>query len=256
MNYYSTHIRVVAALVVREMSTRFGNKPGGYIWALIEPSFYVLFMGFVSAAIARIPPLGTSFPLFFASGYIAYQFYQAMVGFMNGAVNNNRSLLSYPSVAPIDTIFARYILQFATTVVAGVFIFGFIHFIGEANFDIRWPPVIEAAFAATLLALGVALMNNVLFIKYPSWERIYGVISRPLLLFSGVYFLTDSVPDPFHEILLYNPIAHIIMLFRTGFYPEYRADGLDMEYMYGVSMVVLFFAYLLFTMSREVLRGR
>ena len=31
-----THLRVVAALLIRETSARFGNKPGGYIWALLE----------------------------------------------------------------------------------------------------------------------------------------------------------------------------------------------------------------------------
>lgn len=29
--YFVTHIRIVSALLIREMSTRFGNKPGRYI---------------------------------------------------------------------------------------------------------------------------------------------------------------------------------------------------------------------------------
>ena len=30
-------LRAVAALVLREMSTRYGRTPGGYLWAILEP---------------------------------------------------------------------------------------------------------------------------------------------------------------------------------------------------------------------------
>ncbi|MBC7312962.1 MAG: ABC transporter permease, partial [Rhizobium sp.] len=40
--YFVTHMRIVSALLIREMSTRFGNKPGGYIWALLDPVAHVL----------------------------------------------------------------------------------------------------------------------------------------------------------------------------------------------------------------------
>jgi len=254
--YLTTHIRVVAALVVRETSTRFGSKPGGYIWAFLDPASHIAFLSLIFMAIAHTPALGTSFPLFFATGYVAYQFYQAMAGYLNSAVNGNRALLSYPNVAPIDTVLARYVLQLGTTAVVAFCVFTAIGLSLKTPLTIEWPYIIEAAFAASLLALGNALANNVLFPKYPLYEKFYEIITRPLFLVSGVFYLPDTLPHPAQEVILLNPLAHVVMLFRKGFYPEYRAVGYDAGYLYSVAFSLLFCGLFIFTSSRGVLRGR
>ena len=256
MDYITTHMRVVAALVIREMATRFGNKPGGYIWALLDPVAHVAFMTLIFAAFARSPSLGSSFPLFFASGYMAFQFYQAMAGYLNGAVGGNRALLNYPNVAPIDTVVARYILQFHTTAAVAMCIIGGIALIEGFSLSLRWPYLIEAAFAATLLAVGVALFNNVMFKSFPLYEKFFDIATRPMFLISGVFYLPEGIPHPFRDILLLNPLTHLIMLFRKGIYPEYRADYMDMNYLYAVAFSLLFIGMTVFTLSRDVLRGR
>ncbi|MCO6179022.1 ABC transporter permease [Ciceribacter sp. RN22] len=256
MYYFVTHIRVVAALVIREMSTRFGTKPGGYIWAFLDPASHIAFLSLIFMTIAHMPALGTSFPLFFATGYIAFQFYQAMATYLNGAVNANRALLTYPNVAPIDTVVARYILQLGTTAVVGICVFSVLALGLRSSLTIRWPFIIEAALAASLLALGSSLANNVLFAKYPLYEKLYEIIMRPLFMVSGVFYLPDSLPHPAKEVILLNPLAHVLMLFRKGFYPEYRALAYNPAYLYGVTFTVLFAGMFVFTSSRSVLRGR
>ncbi|WP_132564008.1 ABC transporter permease [Rhizobium sullae] len=256
MYYLVTHLRVVAALVIREMSTRFGSKPGGYIWALLDPAAHIAFLSVIFMAIAHTPALGTSFLLFFATGYIGFQFYQAMAGYLNGAVNANRAMLSYPNVAPIDTVFARYILQFGTTTLVGFCVFTTIGLSLKAPLTVQWPYIMEAALAASLLALGNALTNNVLFPKFPLYEKFFAIVTRPLFLISGVFYLPDSMPPPIKEIVLINPLVHVVMLFRKGFYPEYRAIGYDAGYLYSIAFSTLFVGFVIFTSFRGVLRGR
>ncbi|OWK24297.1 sugar ABC transporter [Rhizobium yanglingense] len=248
--------RVVGALVIREMSTRFGNKPGGYIWAVLDPAAHIAFLSVIFMAIAHAPALGTSFPLFFATGYIGFQFYQGMAGYLNGAVNANRAMLSYPNVAPIDTVFARYILQLGTSAVIGFCVFATIALSLRNPLTIQWLYIMEAAFAASLLALGNALANNVLFRKYPLYEKFYEIVTRPLFMVSGIFYLPDSLPHPAREVILVNPVVHVVMLFRKGFYPEYRAIGYDARYLYSVAFSLLFAGMFIFTSSRGVLRGR
>ncbi|MDX3928636.1 MAG: ABC transporter permease [Shinella sp.] len=256
MRYLATHIRVVAALVIREMSTRFGSKPGGYLWAILDPAAHIAFMTVIFMTIARTPALGSSFPLFFATGYIAFQFYQAMSSYLNAAISSNRPLLSYPNVAPVDTIVARYILQFGTTSLVAICVLSAIALTMRTPPDLHWPYLLEAAFAGSLLGLGIALLNSVLFIKYPAYEKLFNIVNRPLFLISGVFFLPDAIPHPYREIVLMNPLVHLIMLFRKGFYSEYRAIGLDINYFYAIAFSIFFAGLLLFTSSKSVLRGR
>ncbi|WP_164840175.1 ABC transporter permease [Sinorhizobium meliloti] len=255
MKLLSTYGRVVAAMIVREMSTRFGRKPGGYVWALLEPAGYIAMMTVIFGALARAPALGTSFILFFATGYLGYQLYQAKVAYLSAAVRANKALLSYPNVAPIDTISARFILQTATTSLVSVFVFSAIFITLPSVPQINWAHIIEAEGAAALLSLGVGLFNSVMFIRHALYEQIYGIVMRPMFLLSGVFFLPDNMAPPYRDFLMYNPICHIIMLFRTGFYPEYRAIGLDSSYLYEVAAVALMVGLLVFTLSRRTLRN-
>lgn len=256
MYYLKAHMRVVGALLIREMSTRFGSKPGGYVWAIIDPAGHIAFMSLIFMAITHTPALGKSFALFFATGYLAFQFYAAMAGFLNGAIKANRTLLSYPNVAPIDTIVARYILQAGTTSVVSFCVLGVILLTVDQPEYLNWPAIIEAAFAATVLGLGIGIFNNVATLRFPLYEQVFNIINRPMFLISGVFFLPDALPAPIRDIVLLNPLVHVVMLFRKGFYPEYRADMMNMTYLYSFALTILFMGLLLFTRSASVLRSR
>lgn len=242
-------------MIARETSSRFGRKPGGYIWALLEPGGYITMMTLIFGALAKTPLLGSSFILFFATGFMGYQLYQSKVAYISSAVRANKALLNYPLVAPIDAVTARFILQVATTSLVAIIIFSGIFMTMKVAPHVYWPSLVEAEIAAAFLALGVAMSNSVLFIRYPLYEQVYGIITRPLFLLSGVFFLPDSMSPPYRDYLMYNPLCHIIMMFRTGFYPEYRAMGLDKEYLTAVIAVVFMLGLTTFTLSRKTLRN-
>jgi capsular polysaccharide transport system permease protein len=238
------------------MSTRFGSKPGGYLWALLDPIAHVAFLSVIFMAIAHTPPLGTSFPMFFATGYIGFQFYQASAGYLNTAVTSNKSLLSYPNVAPIDTVTARYILQLMTTIVVGICVLSPIVALARIQITIQFHHLIQSALIGSTIALGIGLANNVLFPKFPLYEKVFSIVTRPLFLVSGVFYLPDSLPPAAKDIILMNPLAHIVMQFRMGFYPQYRAMGFDADYLRSFALISLFFGIILFTMFRGALRAR
>ncbi|ACP22400.1 RkpT2, cell surface polysaccharide export ABC-2 transporter (plasmid) [Sinorhizobium fredii NGR234] len=256
MEWLKKHIRVTISLMIREMSTRYGGKPGGYLWAFIDPIAHVGFMTFIFHAIARVPALGSSFALFFASGYLPYMFYSSMAGFINGSIKANRSLLSYPIVAPADVVVSRYFVQILTSSFVGFLVLFLVA--AEDNLSvfraIQLDRVVTASLMATLLGLGVGTANIALFARSSLYEKVFGVIMRPLVLVSGVFFIPDSLPHPFRDVVLYNPLAHVIMWFRSGIYPEYRAAALDIHYLVECTASALFIGALLFTMSAQELR--
>lgn len=252
--FVGSHLRVVSALLIREMASRFGSKPGGYIWALLDPAAYILFLTLIFGAIAHKPALGTSFPLFFATGYICFQFYAAVVSYVNAAIKSNKALLTYPSVAPLDPVFARFLLQIGTTTAVAIIILATVALTLKTPLILDWVAIVEAALLASLLGLGAGLFNNVMFPKFPIYEQIFGIVNRPLFMVTGVFFLPDLIPPPYREMLLINPLAHALMRFRSGFYAEYDSGFLDMHYLYVFTGCWLFVGMITFTGWKHVLR--
>lgn len=250
------HLRVVAALIIREMQARFGSKPGGYAWAIVDPLAHVLTMTLIFSVFTRTPPLGTDFALFFASGFLPFTFYQGMSSFMAGAVRANKSLFSYPVVSPFDALVARYILQFVTSVVVAITVMLLCTSEASHLHSLDLMLAIEAVWMASLMGLGMGMINIALFERFPLYENIFSIINRPLYLLSGVIIIPDSLPGPVYNILLWNPLVHVVMWFRQAIYPEYSASGFDKLYVLKFASLLLVFGFYLFTMSRMLREER
>jgi capsular polysaccharide transport system permease protein len=248
MQYFKTHIRVSTSFALREVATRYGKHPGGYIWALLEPVSYVVLMSFLFGALARHPALGTSFPLFFATGFIAFALYSDTYRYLTSSISANRALLSYPTVAPIDAFVGRFILQSITSLLVALVILTAARMTEPHALALNWKALLEAVFYAWALALGMAFFNAALFQRYSLYEKLYSIVTKPLLLLSGVFYVPSLLPSPFREYMLLNPLTHVVILLREGFYGQSPLDGVDRFYLAEWSACLLFVGMLTFTL--------
>ena len=146
--------RVLFALLMREMTTRFGRSAAGYLWALIEPVGFIALLSLAFSQIAHSPPIGRSFPLFYATGYIAFSFYNDIAALTGRAVLVNRPLLNYPAVTALDTVLARFLLQSLTGLAVAAVVFSGILAVFADQVRLQPVPLITAFALAGLLGLG------------------------------------------------------------------------------------------------------
>lgn len=231
------NIRVIVALMMREMSTRYGRSAGGYVWALLEPVGMIAILSLAFGLVMRTPSIGDSFPLFFATGFIAFHFYTELSQFSAGAVNMNKPLMTYPRVTPMDAIIARALLQFVTLVVVGAVIFGGIILIEDIRTSYDFAAIVKAMLLASLLGLGIGATNAVIFAYVPTYQNVYRILTRPLFLVSGVFFTYEELPRGLQDVIWWNPLIHAVGLMRSGFYPVYDAAYVSELYIGGVGFV-------------------
>lgn len=250
--------RTVSALMLREMSTTYGRTPGGYLWAILEPVLGIaLFTVILSVGLrVRTPGLGTSFPLFFATGILPFQMFNKVANKTARALMFSRPLLRYPGVTWVDAILARAILNTLTYMLVFALVIGGL----LATFDTRtildWPPILAALAMTVGLALGIGVLNCYLFAAFPLWESLWDIATTPLFLISGIIFLYDSLPRFAQEVLWWNPIIHIIGMMRRGFYPTYDAAYVSPAYVFGLSAGLLVLGMLLlFRFHKDILQA-
>jgi capsular polysaccharide transport system permease protein len=247
-------LRVIVALMLREMSTRYGRTPGGYIWGILEPLAAILFLSVGFSLVLRTPALGTSFLLFYTSGYLPFHLYQSVSNMVAASVRFSKPLLKYPAVSWLDAVLARFLLNSLTGILVTVILITGILTVIDSRTMLDLPPIIEAMGLALLLGLGVGVLNCALSGLYPLWEVIWSILTRPLFLASGIFFLFDNMPPLAQEILWYNPLVHIIGLMRTGFYQTYTGVYVNETYVVAVSLILLTMGLLLMgRYHREIL---
>lgn len=239
-------LRVLFALVMREMSTTYGRSWGGYFWAIAEPLGGILLLSIAFGLALRTPPLGQSFMLFYATGYIPYNTYRAVASDVSGAVRSNRGLLSYPVVTAIDAVLSKFLLSTLTMFVVGVVLYAMVFLAIGMPVGIDFGRVALGFFLAALIGLGVGAVNCVLFGFFPTWRSFWKILSRPLFIASGVLFLFESAPAALQEVLWFNPVAHAIGMMREGIFGGYHPYFVSGPYVIAFSLSLFVIgAYLL-----------
>ena len=241
---YAT-FRAISALVLREMATRYGRSPGGYIWALLEPLGGVIILSVGLAVIVRSPPLGTSFILFFATGFLPFNLYQTLSGTIARSIDFSRALLFYPAVTWVDAVMARFLINALTSILVMLFLMTGILAVLDVNVLIDFHPILIATVLAMLFGAGVGVLNCALFGLYPVWMQVWSIITRPLFIVSGVFFLYEDMPQIAKNILWYNPLMHVTGFMRAGFYPTYTAAYANAAFVVAISLICLFLGVVL-----------
>lgn len=228
-------LRVLFALVVREMGAKFGRSAGGYLWAIAEPLGGILLLSVAFSLAVRTPPMGTSFMLFYATGVVPFSMFNTMSKGVAGAVATNKGLLTYPVVSTLDAVLAKFVLNFLTIFVVALVLFGGIILLGDIAVNLDLGAAAAAFGLAALLGLGVGTLNCVLNGFFLTWRNIWSVLTRPLFFLSGIFFTYESVPPEFQTYLWYNPLIHIIGLMRAGFYGTYDPYYVSYSYVLGIA---------------------
>jgi capsular polysaccharide transport system permease protein len=92
--------------------------------------------------------------------------------------------------------------------------------------------------AVTGLGLGAVFAALVPFVR--SMQQIIGIFAgRPLFFTSGLFFTAEMLPAGVREILLLNPLLHMIEWLRSAFFVEFESSYASPAYALGAALVTM-----------------
>lgn len=231
--------RVIIALLLRDTRTTFGNSSLGYLWAIITPALGVALLVMIFTLAGRQPPYGQSLALFFATGFLTYDFYKKLSDSLMNVINSNKALFLYPVVIETSAIIARFVLISLTYFVIMCFFYGVLIILDLANFP-SFPINLCLAFISiALLGLGIGIMNLFIISVWQTWRNIWKIVTRPLFFISGIFFVPSFLPEYVLDYLKWNPVLHLIEGVRTAYYANYDSRVLDYSYILILSFVLI-----------------
>ena len=232
-------LRALWAVMLREMATSYGRSFGGYAWALIQPIAAIALLSYAFSLFLRAPSLGTSFPLFYATGYLPFAMWQDMSNKIALSIRFSKSLLAFGALTWSDLILARFALNALTNVVIIALVLGGLAIFWPMPGTPDFPVLINSIAMVSVLSLGLGMLNCFLYMTIPVWEHIFVVLTRPLFIASGIFFIFEDIPVNFRDPLWYNPLIHVTGEMRRAVYPTYEASYVSPSYVYGLGVALL-----------------
>ena len=234
-------LRAVTALMLREMGTTYGRSPGGYLWAVVEPAAGIALLSVIFSIGFRAPALGISFPMFYATGMLPFLMFSIVVNKVAQSLNFSRPLLAYPTVTFMDALIGRFVLNMLTQLMVAYVVLTSILLLFETRITPDYSVIVQAFALTALLSLGIGTLNAYLMTQLPVWQQAWNIIMRPMFLVSCIFFLFETIPQPYREYLWGNPLVHLVGLMRRGFYGTYDAPYVSVGYVITISLVSLTF---------------
>lgn len=240
---------VIYALLLRELSSRFGRSRGGFLWVLIEPIAHLLVPVFIFAYIRVLFVPGVEYPVFLVYGFLPFLVFKSICLQIVNGVNSAQGLLSYRQVLLMDVFIAK---AMANTVIQAIVFVIVLTTLALLGFDVLPDYPLELAGVLVLtvaLAFGLGLILAAVASFIPDTRPVTNVMFMPLYFISGVLFPISRFSDEMVWWLSFNPILHVVELSRATALDGYQPmKYLSLGYPFWLALVTIFIGLMLYRM--------
>lgn len=229
--------RVIGALIMRELHTRYGRENIGYLWLILEPMLLASVIG--ALHMSGHTPYGSDIkPLpFTVVGYTVFIMFRGIVNRSEGGLEANAPLLYHRMVTITDIVLARALLEAAGTFLAYTVMIALLTGIGWAAPPVRPLALIAAVFCMFWISLAHSLVITGISHENRTVGRLVHPYSYFMVPLSGAFYQIEWIPQPYRDWLLWFPLPHIFELARYGQFRSANLKYFDGLYLVGVCLV-------------------
>jgi capsular polysaccharide transport system permease protein len=244
----ATQFRVIGALLMREIITRYGRDNIGFLWIFFEPMMFTLGVTALWSAVghySRVPIVP-----FAITGYSTVWLWRNCANRCARAIQPNLALLYHRQVTILDLFLARLLLEIAGATMSFVVLLSLFVFLGLA--DPPSDPLIMAAGWLLMAWFGASLGLTVgaLSERAEAFDRFWHTFTYLVFPLSGAVFMVDWLPPSAQGWALLLPMVNGTEMIRDGYF------GHLVHTHYSASYLAIFDFAMLLVGLRLVERGR
>jgi capsular polysaccharide transport system permease protein len=229
---------VLYALLLRELSSRFGKSRGGFVWVLVEPVAHLLVPIMIFTFIRQRMVPGVEFPVFLVYGFLPFLLFKAVCLQIVDGTNAGQGILSYRQVLLMDVFIAKAVAHCVIQAVVFVVVLTGLGMLGFHVLPARPVELGGVVLLTVLLAFGLGLLFAAITSVIPDARAAIRILFMPLYFASGILFPVTRFPDAWVQWLAINPVLHLVELSRVAAIDGYKPmKYLSLEYPIGLALL-------------------
>lgn len=212
--------RVIGALLMREVITRYGRNNLGFLWLFIEPLMLTLMIVLLWKFVRADKISTLNVVAFMITGYPLAMMWRNVSNRAIGAISSNLSLLYHRNVRVLDTIISRMLLEIAGATIAQILIMALLITLGWIELPQDPLYMIMAWLLMVFFAIGLGLIICSIAQKFEVFGKIWGTLTFVMLPLSGAFFFVHSLPPQVKEYAQWIPMISGTEMFRHGYFGD------------------------------------
>jgi capsular polysaccharide transport system permease protein len=250
-----SHSRVIGALMMRELITRFGRDGLGFLWLVGEPLLFCLGVLGLWSLIRPEFEHGIRLGPMVMTGYMALLLLRHQIGWSLNALSANQGLLMHRGVSVLHLYLARNLLEVVGATAAFAVVYLLLAALGQVGAPADWGLLYGGWFLLALMGFGLALIFAGLAQRFAVMERIVPVLTYGLIPISGAFFMVAWLPPAIQDAVLLVPLPHAVEMLRAGVFGEFVETRWDPVYAIGWSGILILLGLALTAGARDRLEA-
>ncbi|HEX3018056.1 MAG TPA: ABC transporter permease [Caproicibacter sp.] len=235
-------------LVVKDVKTKYRRSVLGYLWSVLNPLMMMVIMTIVFSTVFRndIP----NFPVYLLTGQLIFNAFSEATNQAMTSVISNSALIKkvyFPKyILPLSKVGVSFV-NFVLSLIALVVVLAATR--TRITFAILLVPL--PLLYLLLISSGVGMFLAAMAVRFRDVVHLYGVVLTALMYLTPIFYPITILPSYARGILSFNPIFHILEMFRCvimyGTVPSIKANLVCI----GFSVISLVIGMLIFQKNQD-----
>lgn len=247
---WNIQVRVIKALMLRELTTRFGRENIGFLWIMAEPLLFAILVGLLWRAIKGPEEYGVSIIAFVVTGYIPLVLFRSSVSRAVASFSANGSLMYHRQIKILDLILVRFFLEFIGHMMAYAFVTLVLGLFGQFPWPYDFGYLMLGWFYYALFSFSITIIVAPLSETSEVLEKVMPVLTYLMIPFSGAFYFVSALPAGAAEFVLYSPPVHGMEMMRYGVF----GPSIDPQFEYGYPLAFSLVATVIGLVACRIIR--
>jgi len=228
MEYLKTfwkYKELLKELVSRDLKVKYRRSALGYIWSVLNPLLMMIVISVVFSHMFRFDI--ENYTIYLLTGQLIYNFFSEATNLSMTSILWSGSLIRKVHLPKYIFPLSRTLSAFVNLLfsLAAIIIMLIITQTKITPVILLFPLPL---FYLLLLCIGIGLILSVVAVYFRDMLHLYSVFLTALMYLTPIFYPVSSLPDYAVNILHFNPLFHIVNMFRDivlyGNVPTLRAN--------------------------------
>jgi capsular polysaccharide transport system permease protein len=183
--------RVIGALLLREVITRYGRHNIGFVWLFVEPMLFTLGVTALWTVLKATHGSSLSIAAFALTGYSSILLWRNCSSRVVHAIAVNHSLLYHRNVRALDVFMARVILEVCGATTSLIVLTVVFSLVGLMNPPVDLLTVIGGWALLAWFAVALSLVVGAASERSELVDRVWHILTYLMFPLSGAGFMVD-----------------------------------------------------------------
>ena len=222
--------RTLLALFVFQLRVIHGESRIALLWALVGPVVLLTLISSLYILMGTHYILGMDVQTFSLLGATTWIMFRQIIFRSSAAYISARGILNFQGVTPLMCALVQSLIYLSIYLVVFAILISAGHALGFITLPISWGGFVLFVVLMGCCGSAMGLLFGSIATFWHFFLRLAPVIERFLQIFSGVFFVSEQLPEHLRPWVLWSPFAHGMQLLRSAYFEAYESTDASLGY--------------------------